>query len=242
MIKFFRKIRQNLLTENKYSKYLLYAIGEIVLVVIGILIALQLNNLNEVSKQNQQRKIYEKSLITELENELRGLKEVDSLYVTRRDRHKDYIRYYKNPNKDINVLIQKTDSIKWNYTVPFTNTTNTIKDILSTGNLSLFSSDKKEAFLNLKEVQDSYKSNQNEVFEKLLISQMQFEQSIDAISFYETVDKELPEDWRYNLNSRQYRLFNNKIHNLIRSQNFQIALIEGMRINTENLLNILKKD
>jgi hypothetical protein len=40
MIKFFRKIRQKMLTENKFSKYLIYAIGEIVLVVIGILIAL----------------------------------------------------------------------------------------------------------------------------------------------------------------------------------------------------------
>ena len=50
MIKFFRKIRQKLLTENKFSKYFLYAIGEIVLVVIGILIALQINNLNESKK------------------------------------------------------------------------------------------------------------------------------------------------------------------------------------------------
>ncbi|MBT8218512.1 MAG: hypothetical protein KJP00_01720 [Bacteroidia bacterium] len=46
MIKFFRNIRQNMLSENKFSKYLLYAIGEIVLVVIGILIALQINNWN----------------------------------------------------------------------------------------------------------------------------------------------------------------------------------------------------
>ena len=47
MIKFFRKIRQKMLTENKFSKYLLYAIGEIFLVVIGILIALNINNKNE---------------------------------------------------------------------------------------------------------------------------------------------------------------------------------------------------
>ena len=46
MIKFFRRIRHQLLSENKFSKYLLYAIGEIVLVVAGILIAIQLNNLN----------------------------------------------------------------------------------------------------------------------------------------------------------------------------------------------------
>lgn len=50
MIKFFRKIRQQLLTENKFSKYLLYAIGEIFLVIIGILIALNLNQRSEQRK------------------------------------------------------------------------------------------------------------------------------------------------------------------------------------------------
>jgi len=50
MIKFFRKIRQRLLTENKFSKYLIYAIGEIILVVIGILIALSINNWNEAQR------------------------------------------------------------------------------------------------------------------------------------------------------------------------------------------------
>lgn len=53
MIKIFRKIRQKMLTENKFTKYLIYAFGEIVLVVIGILIALQVNNWNE-QKQIQQ--------------------------------------------------------------------------------------------------------------------------------------------------------------------------------------------
>jgi len=47
VIHFFRQIRQGLLTDNRLSKYLLYAIGEIFLVVIGILIALQINNWNE---------------------------------------------------------------------------------------------------------------------------------------------------------------------------------------------------
>jgi hypothetical protein len=51
VIKFFRKIRQQILTENKFSKYFLYAIGEIILVVIGILIALRINNWNELRKE-----------------------------------------------------------------------------------------------------------------------------------------------------------------------------------------------
>jgi hypothetical protein len=59
MIKFFRKIRQNLLMENKTGKYFKYAIGEIVLVVIGILIALSINNWSEKQKEKKQiRNIY----------------------------------------------------------------------------------------------------------------------------------------------------------------------------------------
>lgn len=55
MLIFFKKIRQQLLTKNKFSKYLLYAIGEIMLVVIGILIALQINNWNDnrIKKRNE---------------------------------------------------------------------------------------------------------------------------------------------------------------------------------------------
>jgi predicted permease len=53
MIKFFRKIRKNMLTENKFSKYLIYAIGEIALVMIGILLILQVNNWNK----NQEKQI-----------------------------------------------------------------------------------------------------------------------------------------------------------------------------------------
>ena len=53
MIKFFRKIRQKTLTENKFGKYLTYAIGEIILVVIGILIAISINNWNENKKKLQ---------------------------------------------------------------------------------------------------------------------------------------------------------------------------------------------
>ncbi|MEM8928179.1 MAG: DUF6090 family protein, partial [Bacteroidota bacterium] len=55
MLAFFRKIRKNLLPENKLTKYFFYALGEIVLVVIGILIALKINNWNtiEISRQKE---------------------------------------------------------------------------------------------------------------------------------------------------------------------------------------------
>ena len=78
MIKFFRKIRQRLLTENKFSKYLIYAIREIVLVVIGILIALSINNWNEGNK----RKSQERDLLLQMKHNLeRDLKQVYPILV-----------------------------------------------------------------------------------------------------------------------------------------------------------------
>ncbi|WP_426429575.1 DUF6090 family protein [Winogradskyella sp. HB-48] len=66
MIKFFRKIRKNLLAEGKTGKYLKYAIGEIILVVIGILIALQVNNWN-IDRQVRNK---EQSYLLEIRNNL----------------------------------------------------------------------------------------------------------------------------------------------------------------------------
>ena len=66
MINFFRKIRKKMADDNKPMKYLKYAIGEIVLVVIGILIALSINNWNE----NRKLQIKEKELLTNLKKSL----------------------------------------------------------------------------------------------------------------------------------------------------------------------------
>lgn len=69
MIKFFRNIRRKLAAENKVASYLRYAIGEILLVVIGILIALQINNWNENRKsQNMADEVYN-NLLTSLEQD-----------------------------------------------------------------------------------------------------------------------------------------------------------------------------
>ena len=72
MIKFFRQFRQRMIKENRISKYLLYAIGEIVLVMIGILLALQVNTWNEARKQN----IIHGTVMTRAESE--ALRRIDS--------------------------------------------------------------------------------------------------------------------------------------------------------------------
>ena len=69
MIKFFRKIRYNLMEAGKIGKYFKYAIGEIVLVVIGILIALSINNWNEQRKTRLLEDSYNQSIKRDLIND-----------------------------------------------------------------------------------------------------------------------------------------------------------------------------
>ena len=102
MIKFFRKIRQQLLTENKFSKYLLYAIGEIILVVIGILIALQINTWNEERKLANEEQYLLRELFSEFNINLDKIKEDQFLNLNN-----------QNAAIDILELIHK-DSLKNN--------------------------------------------------------------------------------------------------------------------------------
>ena len=104
MIKFFRQIRQRLLSENKFSKYLLYAIGEIVLVVIGILIALQINNWNEEQKSKEK----EAQLIEDLHIEFQ--KNYDELLIdikrleTVKKSNAQLLDLLQNPNPSISEI------------------------------------------------------------------------------------------------------------------------------------------
>jgi hypothetical protein len=70
MIKFFRRVRHGLVNENRLGKYLLYATGEIVLVVIGILIALQINTWNEGRQAAKQEQLYLNRLLVENKEDL----------------------------------------------------------------------------------------------------------------------------------------------------------------------------
>ena len=120
MIKFFRRIRQQLLIENKFSKYLLYAIGEIVLVVIGILIALQINNWNESNRDKKQEKVYLKNLKEDLKGIIEAYNIANKVEGLILKQSSDILKHY-----DLNEGFYKMDSIypkindltvRWNVT------------------------------------------------------------------------------------------------------------------------------
>mgnify|MGYP003625683564 CR=1 FL=1 len=101
MIKFFRKIRHTMINENKVSKYMLYAIGEIILVVIGILIALQINNWNEQRKDNKQ----EFYILKQLQKEFKADSSQISNYIRLT---KIKTKNYAKPLKTSDTQFQKT--------------------------------------------------------------------------------------------------------------------------------------
>lgn len=137
MIKFFRKIRQKLLAENRFSKYLFYALGEIILVVIGILIALQINNWNEKRKDRLREQAILKSLRIDFKT---NIENVDDAYNTFLEAYEASVRLLEIVKADdpikggeverlLDELINKTKSLDI--------ITGSIDEMLNTGSINL---------------------------------------------------------------------------------------------------------
>jgi hypothetical protein len=138
MIKFFRKIRQKLLNENKFSKYLIYALGEIILVVIGILIALSINNWNDVRKDQKIESNYLSGLRKELIADTTSI----SLYLIKNHQEKiDILKLAKKYNRaiqkirDTTIFVENLNKIMGPWKFTWTLNTNIYNELESTGNL-----------------------------------------------------------------------------------------------------------
>ncbi len=140
MIKFFRNIRKKLAAENKPMKYLRYAIGEILLVVVGILIALQINNWNEKRKERLTEIKYLKNLRYDLQNDSTDLIEFISIRLGQTNAAHKLLTYAKmNQFEDVYKLdsLYVTLAMWWEF-VP---NNNTFEELRSSGNLQLLKND-----------------------------------------------------------------------------------------------------
>ncbi|MUU79446.1 DUF6090 family protein [Winogradskyella endarachnes] len=150
MIKFFRKIRYNLVETGKTGKYLKYAVGEIVLVVIGILIALQINNWNEKRKTNNTLENYYHQIITELAKDYNrihyDLNNLEANYLVTYDEFVKKLPTQKNPK----TIIISSEELE--YTTPvYTNfNTNTIATLQAKGDIKLMPTDIRNKLIELK--------------------------------------------------------------------------------------------
>lgn len=141
MIKFFRKIRYDLMEKNKTGKYFKYAIGEIVLVVIGILIALSINNWNENRKNNHK----EIAILLNLKNEFSTNKTDLIETIERNSRKYELVKkillFTGQPNE--NLTKESSDGMIYNTFGGHTADVSTgfIDDLLSSGNIYLIKND-----------------------------------------------------------------------------------------------------
>ncbi len=149
MIKFFRKIRQKLLTENKFSNYFIYAIGEIILVVIGILIALQINTWNETRKEKITLKKAMQSVYTDLVSDSLLINAALPLVNQRKTVITNLLgrSYATEATLDSLVQIMKNEfPVRW-YSSPTYNT-NTFSNLKSTGAFDILPSEIKKPLSN----------------------------------------------------------------------------------------------
>ena len=147
MFRFFRQIRKGLLSQSRFTKYLLYALGEIVLVVVGILIALQIDNWNQ---QKQEQEVY-RSYLYRLRSDMELIQDVVRQKKEWEEELIDLAQY------QLDVLTGKEtspDPLKLAISMEFTGSINryeigspTYKELNSTGRLALIANDSIKDFL-----------------------------------------------------------------------------------------------
>ena len=143
MIKFFRKIRYNLMETGKTGKYFKYAIGEIILVVIGILIALQINNWNEKRKENIQEQVILKQL---RENFLANASQLQQRIAIRNNvisNATELLKYFGRGDD----IEEDSVLVKFARTVNVTSFDPVENDLVSSGNLKIIKSQKLKQLL-----------------------------------------------------------------------------------------------
>ena len=137
MIQLFKKIRRKLLFEKRFSNYMAYAIGEILLVVIGILLALQFNNWNVAKENKTKERGYLINIVEDIEYQKKILKDMkrhslESIVVAKsilKDYHTSQnFTTIDSLNNKLNFLIE---------TYSFPNINNTYAELISSGQLNL---------------------------------------------------------------------------------------------------------
>ncbi|WP_424493139.1 DUF6090 family protein [Salinimicrobium sp. GXAS 041] len=140
MIKFFRRIRQNLLAENRFRKYLVYAFGEIFLVVIGILIALAINNWNQNRINRETERSYLAGLREEFEVSRLKLQELISVNRKSYNGARKILKITANEKlpseKEFSLLLYHSFSSD----VAFNPNNSLLREMINSGNLQKISS------------------------------------------------------------------------------------------------------
>ena len=241
MIKFFRKIRQKMLAEKKFSKYLLYAIGEIVLVVVGILIALQVNNWNVNKKTRTDEGQILNDLIIEIEDDFASLN-------YNIERHSEAINSCKVLLDVFNKNIDYNDSLSFHfarvhYHTVFISNMGAYESLKSKGFETILNKKLRFEIINIYEKwYPILQSNDKTLSEDILHIKRNFNQNhFDKFQIFEVI----PEGFRYNgemtpnnfnqlKNNTEYNYF---LKSLLASHSSVVSLNKLIKAKAENIID-----
>ena len=248
MIKFFRKIRYDLMEKNKTGKYFKYAIGEILLVVIGILIALQINNWNESNNLSKKELSMLENLKNDLVSDLGNLKSEDSLFSIREVNSAIGIElFYKaKTTKDIDSVGKLTQG-RWNALYINNNTYN---EMISTGNVYSMKNKKLQKkiirYYLLVDADKTYINQVNEEEAHLLNKTSQILPYISLVNQLKNpkIDiRKIDTTWINNPNSKTYLAVEHYLNSNQKNSNIYRRSVFKRNIeNAKNLLNALNKE
>jgi hypothetical protein len=139
MIKFFRKIRQNLLSEGKTGKYLKYAIGEIILVMIGILLALQVSNWNQQRIATQKEQLLLEALHDEFVDNKAQFEKVIARHKSAMASTQYVIAQFPIDPKTINFKTFREKMNNWGHWISFNPSQGVIRSLVNTSSFELIS-------------------------------------------------------------------------------------------------------
>lgn len=190
MLRIFRKIRQLLLAENKIRKYLLYAIGEILLIMIGILLALQVSNRNEKQKDSRAENAYLKKMRADIETDIEEFEtaiRLDSLNL-------EAIRHLLQKFKTEELFTQEElmqNTLNNTFVASSIHRVITFDEMKSSGKLGLIKSDSLRQsimlyYYSLSELDDVQNTNNRVIIDKgisIAIELLDFNSLIQAFEF-----------------------------------------------------------
>lgn len=248
MIKLFRNIRQRLLSEGKTGRYFKYAIGEIVLVVIGILIALQINNWNDQRKLKQQEQTYYCKISEDLKTDIKNINRTLISLKERKTIAKRLLINLLKVQEDKTILLQ--DYLGAIRAYDYIPTKAAIVDITSSGKLeNLKNSEFKNEIINHYSEQDyalkTIEANDNEIFQKIFSYNNFTDFGINELPLYK--DEYSPElsallkstEWQEDPNNELFQHLKDHMNMTVILCSREQQLLQDIKVSSEELFNKL---
>ncbi len=244
MIKFFRNIRKKRLNEGQTSKYFKYAIGEIVLVVIGILIALQINNWNEHRKGLNKRSAYTKSLIKELKQDTTDFRKNTEFLIKQMEVLIGFHERLKSESATIDTMKQIA---RYEFDMVIDNKKNyndkTLKSLQTSGEIQLYPKYVQDIMLELTAIQEEY----NDLIELYLADYLHTVQAQNLLAtkpekynFFGIHDKFKSKTWKAMDEVEFITVFDNLLNSKADFTNTRIMIYEEVSKKTEALIETLQ--